>query len=172
MVQNYENLIDTNVQAFFNSLKLQLKSIEIQSETIDEFVKGNVLDELLLLLWLLPGQTLISQVPSFIEYYKEFNLTINDGHIVKTSEYAYIYSLFLHFSCVMHPDDGIQSICKNMVRKNQEMIAKFFGFLLRVNKCDRSVFDSAIEEAGTSLLHYSHLFFSFSKRNFLLNKFV
>lgn len=95
---------------------------------------------------------LISLFFTFTEYYKDFNLTINDGQVVKTSEYSYIYSLFLHFSCVMHPDDGIQSICKNMVRKNQEMIAKFFGFLMRVNKCDRSVFDSAIEEAGMSLL--------------------
>lgn len=55
----------------------------------------------------------------------------------------------------MHPDSGMQGICNNMVRKNQEMIAKFFGYIIRVNKCERIVLDAAIEEAGMYKIHLS-----------------
>lgn len=72
----------------------------------------------------------------------------DDEQSVAVGEYVYIYSLFLHFACVMHPDHGIQTICNNMVRKNQEMIAKFFGFIIRANRCDRSIIDGAMQEAG------------------------
>lgn len=59
----------------------------------------------------------------------------------------------------MHPDTGMQGICNNMVRKNQEMIAKFFGYILRVNKCERIVFDAAIEEAGLYTIVIIHSIF-------------
>lgn len=35
-----------------------------------------------------------------------------------------------------------------MVQKNQEMIEKFLECLIRINKCDRSILQNAIEEAG------------------------
>lgn len=85
---------------------------------------------------------------AFTEYYKDFVIDAGDEQNVPVSEYIYIYSVFLHFACVMHPDHGIQTICNNMVRKNQEMIAKFFGYIMRLNRCERTVFDGAIQEAG------------------------
>lgn len=67
---------------------------------------------------------------------------------VPLSEYVYFYSLFLHFACVLHADTGVQQICNNMVRKNQELIEKYLDYLFKIGKCERAIVQSAIEEAG------------------------
>lgn len=40
LVKNYENLTDTNIEAFFQEFKTQLKSVKIKSSNTIEFVKG------------------------------------------------------------------------------------------------------------------------------------
>lgn len=40
LVQNYENLGDTNIDTFFISFKQQIKSTQIKSENVIEFVRG------------------------------------------------------------------------------------------------------------------------------------
>lgn len=70
---------------------------------------------------------------------------------IPAAEYVYIYSLFLHFACVLHADTAIQHICNNMVRKNQEMIEKFLDYLFKVGKCERAIVQTAIEEAGKQI---------------------
>lgn len=40
LVQNYENLFDTNINAFFDALKIQIKSISIQSHDVISFLGG------------------------------------------------------------------------------------------------------------------------------------
>lgn len=74
---------------------------------------------------------------------------------VPVSEYVYFYSLFLHFACVLHADSDIQQICNNMVRKNQERIEKYLDFLFKIGKCERSILQSAIEEAGRSKVFFN-----------------
>lgn len=94
------------------------------------------------------GLTFSIQFWTFSEYYKHFYLKLDDGNAVPVNEYVYIYSLFLHFSCVLHADRGIQQICNNMVRKNQESIEKFLDYLFKIGKCERAIVQTAIEEAG------------------------
>lgn len=67
------------------------------------------------------------------------------------SEYVYLYSLFLHFACVLHADMGIQQICNNMVRKNQVSIEKYLDYLFKIGRCERAIVQTAIEEAGKSI---------------------
>lgn len=86
----------------------------------------------------------------FPEYYKDFYLKLNEKRVAPVSEYVYLYSLFLHFSCVLHADMGIQHICNNMVRKNQESIEKFLDYLFKIGRCERAIVQTAIEEAGKS----------------------
>lgn len=83
-----------------------------------------------------------------IDYYKDFHWRLDDEDTVPISEYVYFYSLCLHFACVLHADMGVQQICNNMVRKNQEMIEKFLDYLFKIGKCERTIVESAIEEAG------------------------
>lgn len=40
LVQNYENLSDTNIHAFFDGLKSQIKSVSIESRDVNEFLNG------------------------------------------------------------------------------------------------------------------------------------
>lgn len=87
----------------------------------------------------------------FSDYYKDFFVKLTETGNVAVSEYVYIYSLFLHFSCVLHADIGIQQICNSMVRKNQEVIEKFLDYVFKIGKCDRIIVQSAIEEAGKSI---------------------
>lgn len=82
------------------------------------------------------------------DYYKDFFVKLNENGNVAVNEYVYIYSLFLHFSCVLYADIGIQQICNNMVGKNQEVIEKFLEYVFKIGKCDRIIVQSAIEEAG------------------------
>lgn len=75
-------------------------------------------------------------------------MKLDDANQIPATEYVYIYSLFLHFACVLHADTGVQQICNNMVRKNQELIEKFLDYLFKIGRCERSFVQSAIEEAG------------------------
>lgn len=84
---------------------------------------------------------------------------MDDDQTISTNEYIYIYSLFMHFACIQYPDSGIQTICKNMVQKNQEIIEKFLECLIRINKCDRLILQNAIEEAGKLTVNIDHYFF-------------
>lgn len=86
----------------------------------------------------------------FSDYYKDFNLKLDEQNL-PTNEYVYIYSLFLHFSCVLYADPILQQICNNMVRKNQELIEKFLDYLFKIGRCDRGIVQSAIEEAGKTV---------------------
>lgn len=150
-MQNYENLGDTNIEIFFEAFKKQIKSRHIKSENVIAFVKG---------MWkssLQKKQNKTNtkqssndriQYFSLSEYYKDFYLKLNDKHTAPVCEYVYLYSLFLHFSCVLHADMGIQRICNNMVRKNQESIEKFLDYLFKIGRCERAIVQTAIEEAG------------------------
>lgn len=40
LVQNYENLGDTNIEIFFVTFKQQIKSTQIKSENVIQFVRG------------------------------------------------------------------------------------------------------------------------------------
>ena len=75
-------------------------------------------------------------------------MKLNAEKAIPVSEYVYLYSLFLHFSCVLHADKGIQQICNNMVRKNQESIEKYLDYLFKICRCERAIVQTAIEEAG------------------------
>lgn len=79
---------------------------------------------------------------------------MEDKKTIPVNEYVYYYSLFLHFACVSHADKGIQNICNQMVRKNQEVIEKFLEYLLKIGKCERAILQSAIEEAGKTIHTY------------------
>ncbi|XP_055300989.1 restin homolog isoform X1 [Sitodiplosis mosellana] len=130
LVQNYENLGDTHIDTFFVAFKKQIKSTHIKSENVISFVR---------------------------DYYKDFYLKLDDKHKVPVGEYVYFYSLFLHFACVLHADTGIQQICNNMVRKNQEMIEKYLDYLFKIGKCERAIVQSAIEEAESLDLAIAHV---------------
>lgn len=75
-------------------------------------------------------------------------MKLDENNIPPVGEYVYFYSLFLHFACVLHADTGVQQICNNMVRKNQELIEKFLDYMFKYGKCERGTVQSAIEEAG------------------------
>lgn len=154
MVQNYENLGDTNIDTFFITFKQQIKSTQIKSKNVVEFVRG------------LYNYFFFSHIKhtmasivlcstnshnynfSFADYYKNFYLKLEENDKVPVSEYVYIYSLFLHFACVLHADTTVQQICNNMVRKTQEMIEKYLDYLFKIGKCERAIVQTAIEEAG------------------------
>lgn len=78
-------------------------------------------------------------------------MKLDEKNAPPVGEYVYFYSLFLHFACVLHADKGIQQICNNMVRKNQELIEKFLDYLFKIGKCERAIVQNAIDEAGKTI---------------------
>lgn len=165
-MQNYENLCDTKIDTFFIAFKEQIKSTHINSENVIGFVRGLYI---FVFTWNVrsssDGVVCVFEPQchefslfnlSFAEYYKDFYMKLEEQDKVPSAEYVYIYSLFLHFSCILHADTTIQQICNNMVRKNQEMIEKFLDYLFKVGKCERAIVQTAIEEAGK--LIYCHFY--------------
>lgn len=85
---------------------------------------------------------------TFTEKYPEFTVKRTADKPMPISEYAYIYSLLLHFACVRSGDKHMQSICNNMIEKNQVIIAKYFEYMIKNVKYTRASIDDAMEEAG------------------------
>ncbi|KPU75415.1 uncharacterized protein Dana_GF28129 [Drosophila ananassae] len=60
------------------------------------------------------------------EIYPEFTLHLdNFGHLVG-SDYLYVYTLLLHYTCVKRPSEFFHSICKKLSDATQTCVASFF----------------------------------------------
>lgn len=90
----------------------------------------------------------------FLEYYPEFHLKFaekdnNNGDTrLPADEFVYVYSLFLHHSCVRYADPEMQSVCSGLLEKYQMIMAKFFEYLFKTVKYTRESIQDAIDEAG------------------------
>lgn len=69
-------------------------------------------------------------------------------------EYVFVYSLFLHYSCVRYADIEMQNVCNGLLGKYQLIMAKFLESLIRTVKYTRESIQDAIEEAGKTHLHH------------------
>lgn len=88
-----------------------------------------------------------------------------DAHLPE-EEYVYVYSLFLHHSCVRYADPEMQSVCSGLLEKYQMIMAKFLEYLIKAVKYTRESIQDAIEEAGK--LHTSSLKHESQLKNYLL----
>lgn len=97
---------------------------------------------------------LLNDAMRFSEYYPEFHLKVvgsdnNNGDAqLPEEEYVYVYSLFLHHSCVRYADPEMQSVCSGLLEKYQMIMAKFLEYLIKAVKYTRESIQDAIEEAG------------------------
>ncbi|XP_004529555.1 major antigen isoform X2 [Ceratitis capitata] len=92
----------------------------------------------------------INNVIAFLrEQYADYSPILDDEKTINSTEYIYIYSLFLHFSCVKYPETNFHDICKRLSVNNQRNIAAFFNELLDCQSIDREKLRHAI--AGTTL---------------------
>ncbi|KAH8419929.1 hypothetical protein KR009_003856, partial [Drosophila setifemur] len=74
-----------------------------------------------------PQKRKANALQAFIrEIYPEFNAHVDGrGHLV-SSEYLYVYTLLLHYTCVKRPSEFFHSICKKLPDVTQNCIASFF----------------------------------------------
>ncbi|KAH8274720.1 hypothetical protein KR026_000033 [Drosophila bipectinata] len=86
-----------------------------------------------------------STLQDFIkETYPEFILHLdNYGHVVG-SDFIYVYSLLLHYSCVKQPCDFFHSICKKLPDVTQAFVASFFQQAVAKPQLNRECLRQAI----------------------------
>ncbi|KAH8275095.1 hypothetical protein KR018_011782 [Drosophila ironensis] len=78
------------------------------------------------------------------ETYPEFNLHFDGyGHLV-TTDYMYIYTLLLHYTCVKRPSEFFHSICKKLPDITQTCIAAFFQQTMAQPRFSRECLRQAI----------------------------
>nr|XP_036676203.1 trichohyalin-like isoform X4 [Drosophila suzukii] len=74
-----------------------------------------------------PGERRSPLLNFLRDHYPEFSAHIDGRGQLVTSDYAYVYTLLLHYSCVKQPSVFIHSICKKLPELVQTCIANFFG---------------------------------------------
>nr|XP_036676210.1 interaptin-like isoform X2 [Drosophila suzukii] len=74
-----------------------------------------------------PGERRSPLLNFLRDHYPQFSARIDGRGQLVTSDYAYVYTLLLHYSCVKQPSASIHSICKKLPELVQTCIANFFG---------------------------------------------
>ncbi|XP_067641581.1 early endosome antigen 1 isoform X2 [Eurosta solidaginis] len=123
MAGNYFSLEQTDIDEFYNNFRTNHKLLQ-KTEA-----KGNLLTFLK-------------------EQYADYTPHIDDDSIISSTEYIYVYSLLLHFSCVKYPETNFHDICKRLSVNNQRYIAAFFNELIDCQSISRDKLRQAI--ASTS----------------------
>lgn len=87
----------------------------------------------------------------FSEYYLEFEPNLDASGIISLNDYMYIYSLFIHFSCVKYPKKFFHRVSMNLNDKCQEAVAQFLNIMMQNEKFDRSTIRDAIYHASPAV---------------------
>ncbi|XP_017477932.1 PREDICTED: major antigen isoform X2 [Rhagoletis zephyria] len=121
---NYFSLEQTDIDEFYRNFRSNHKLVQ-KSEP-----EGNII--------------------SFLkEQYPDYSPLLDDENTLSSTEYLYVYSLLLHFSCVKYPETNFHDICKRLSVNNQRHIAAFFNELIDCQSINRDKLCQAI--AGTLL---------------------
>lgn len=150
------------MNAFFTAFKTQIKSVVVKTDDIIQFVKGTqfFLSHLFFIIASSLAIKIKLKISTFIfvlcfaANYPEFHLHLIESHNdnvlrINENDFVFIYSLLLHFSCILHADQKMQSVCSHLGDKNQTMIAKFLESLIDKNTSyTRASIQEAIDEAG------------------------
>ncbi|XP_039959028.1 rootletin isoform X2 [Bactrocera tryoni] len=117
----------------------------LEQTDIDEFYRNFRLNHNLL-----QKSELQDNVISFLkDQYADYTPLLDDENTISSTEYIYVYSLFLHFCCVKCPETNFHDICKRLSVNNQRNIAAFFNELIDCQSINREKLRQAI--AGTAL---------------------
>ncbi|XP_075156047.1 mushroom body defect isoform X2 [Haematobia irritans] len=108
MERSYFNIEQSDIEEFYQNFNLKhLKTANGNYKRLSDFLK---------------------------EFYPNFEAHQDDDNCVSSSDYAYIYSILLHFCCVKHPQKEFHEICQRLPEHAQQCIASFFKELLD-NEC-------------------------------------
>ncbi|XP_029408969.2 major antigen isoform X2 [Bactrocera dorsalis] len=121
---NYFSLEQTDIDEFYRNFRLNHNLLQ-KSESQDNVI-------------------------SFLkDQYADYTPLLDDENTISSTEYIYVYSLFLHFCCVKCPETNFHDICKRLSVNNQRNIAAFFNELIDCQSINREKLRQAI--AGTAL---------------------
>lgn len=81
---------------------------------------------------------------------------------IRVPDHMYIYSLFLHFSCVMFPEPFFHNKCIALKPKCQSSIQTFLEIVTRSEKFDRNSLRTAIRDSAPANPRLSFLQLGFS----------
>lgn len=99
MQPSFSILEDSNVEAFFKAYRVKIQHAKITEDNLYAFLK--------------------QKFPAF-----SFHHFDDDG--LCSAEFVFIYSLLLHFGCVLSRDVHIQNACKALGEYQQAAVANFF----------------------------------------------
>ncbi|XP_055371224.1 uncharacterized protein LOC129605466 [Condylostylus longicornis] len=119
--RNYYNIEQTNIYEFFGKFREQISNWSTNQVDLSAFLK---------------------------EHYPAIELHTDDNQQLSSSDYMYIYSVFLHFCCVKYPTEFFQNICQNFHEAHQQAIAIFFKGLLEKDVIDKVLLRKLIAEAS------------------------
>ncbi|XP_013118955.2 golgin subfamily B member 1 isoform X1 [Stomoxys calcitrans] len=118
MERNYFNIEQSDIDVFYQNFSSQHpKTSNGKYKRISDFLK---------------------------EFYPQFEAHQDDENCLSSSDYIYIYSILLHFSCVKHPHTIFHEICQRLPIHDQQCIASFFKELLDVESPDKETLRHAI----------------------------
>uniref|UniRef100_A0A1I8N206 Uncharacterized protein n=1 Tax=Musca domestica TaxID=7370 RepID=A0A1I8N206_MUSDO len=125
MERNYFNIEQSDIDLFYQNFCLQHPKTanNDKCKRISEFLK---------------------------EFYPKFEAHLDDENCLSSSDYIYIYSLFLHFCCVKHPQTVFHEICQRLPEFAQQCIASFFKELLETEPITKEALRHAIAEVVTT----------------------
>uniref|UniRef100_A0A1A9VRY2 Uncharacterized protein n=1 Tax=Glossina austeni TaxID=7395 RepID=A0A1A9VRY2_GLOAU len=84
------------------------------------------------------------------QFYPEFEVNRDDDNGLSSTDYMYVYTLMLHFSCVKHPQTFFHDICQKLPNSSQQSMALFFRELLEVEKLNKENLRHAVAEVIAS----------------------
>ncbi|XP_061392877.1 centromere-associated protein E [Musca vetustissima] len=125
MERNYFNIEQSDIDAFYHNFSLQhpRTANNDKCKKISDFLK---------------------------EFYPKFEVHLDDENCLSSSDYIYLYSLFLHFCCVKHPQTVFHEICQRLPEFAQQCIASFFKELLETEPITKEALRHAIAEVVTT----------------------
>ncbi|XP_017110008.2 rootletin isoform X1 [Drosophila bipectinata] len=132
--ESFITLEQTDLEGFY---KVYIQHAETESETETETGEAQALQAQL--------EHKPSTLQDFIkETYPEFTLHLdNYGHVVG-SDFIYVYTLLLHYTCVKQPCDFFHSICKKLPDVTQAFVASFFQQAVAKPQLNRECLRQAI----------------------------
>lgn len=149
-----------DVNEFFVKFKDKMKQkVEIKEDLLEFIKRKHVLH--------VPCVSIFNVLTSLVGYYPDFEPQLDETSQIIVQDFMFIYSIFLHFSCVMFPEPFFHSKCISLKPKCQSSIQTFLEILAKSEKFDRNSLRMAIRDStpANPRLSFLHLNFNTPQRS-------
>lgn len=150
-----EDIAHFDVNEFFAKFKEKMQGkVEIKEDLLEFIKRKNFLPVL--------HVSIFNVLPSLVDYYPDFEPQLDETSQIIVHDFMFIYSIFLHFSCVMFPEPFFHSKCISLKPKCQSSIKTFLEIVAKSEKFDRNSLRMAIRDSTPENPRLSFLYLKFN----------